>query len=78
MGDNTIRKSIRRDEKMVIRTNEEGYITAYSVGNGHIEGMKYEGEVPEGFYECMGTYKLIEGQLVLDEEKKAQLRNSNH
>ncbi len=63
---------------MVIRTNEEGYIMAYSVGSGHIQGMKYEGEVPEGFYECMGAYKLIEGQLVLDEEKKAQLRNSNH
>ena len=76
MGDNTIRKSIRRDEKMVIRTNEEGYITAYSVGNGHIEGMRYEGEVPEGFYECMGAYKLIEGQLVLDEEKRASFKRS--
>ena len=76
MGDNTICKSIRRDEKMVIRTNEEGYITAYSVGNGHIEGMKYEGEVPEGFYECMGAYKLIEGQLVLDEEKRASFKSS--
>ena len=76
MGDNTIRKSIRRDEKMVIRTNEEGYITAYSVGNGHIEGMRYEGEVPEGFYECMGAYKLIEGQLVLDEEKRASFKSS--
>ena len=76
MGDNTIRKSIRRDEKMVIRTNEEGYITAYSVGNGHIEGMRYEGEVPEGFYECIGAYKLIEGQLVLDEEKRASFKSS--
>ena len=76
MGDNTIRKSIRRDEKMVIRTNEEGYITAYSVGNGHIEGMRYEGEVPEGFYECIGAYKLIEGQLVLDEEKRASFKRS--
>ena len=76
MGDNTIRKSIRRKEKMVIRTNEEGYITAYSVGNGHIEGMRYEGEVPEGFYECIGAYKLIEGQLVLDEEKRASFKRS--
>ena len=76
MGNNTIRKSIRREEKMVIRTNEEGYITAYSVGNGHIEGMRYEGEVPEGFYECMGAYKLIEGQLVLDEEKRASFKSS--
>ena len=76
MGDNTIRKSIRRKEKMVIRTNEEGYITAYSVGNGHIEGMRYEGEVPEGFYECIGAYKLIEGQLVLDEEKRASFKSS--
>ena len=76
MGDNTIRKSIRRDEKMVIRTNEEGYIMAYSVGSGHIQGMKYEGEVPEGFYECIGAYKLIEGQLVLDEEKRASFKSS--
>lgn len=76
MGDNTIRKSIRRDEKMVIRTNEEGYITAYSVGSGHIQGIKYEGEVPEGFYECMGAYKLIERQLVLDEEKRASFKSS--
>ena len=76
MGDNTIRKSIRRKEKMVIRTNEEGYITAYSVGSGHIHGMIYEGEVPEGFYECIGAYKLIEGQLVLDEEKRASFKSS--
>ena len=61
---------------MVIRTNEEGYITAYSVGNGHIEGMRYEGEVPEVFYECMGAYKLIERQLVLDEEKRASFKRS--
>ena len=76
MGDNTIRKSIRRKEKMVIRTNEEGYITAYSVGSGHLQGMKDEGEVPEGFYECIGAYKLIEGQLVLDEEKRASFKSS--
>ena len=38
--------------------------------------MKYEGEVPEGFYECIGAYKLIEGQLVLDEEKRASFKSS--
>ena len=55
---------------MIIRTNEEGYITAYSVGDGHIEGEKYEGEMPEDFYECFGSYMLVEGQLILDKEKK--------
>ena len=57
---------------MIIRTNENGYVIAYSIGSGHIEGQKYTGEVPADFFECAGAYKLIDGQLVLDEIKKAE------
>ena len=60
---------------MVIKTDENGYVIACSTGSGHIEGQKYTGEIPEGFFECAGAYKLVDGQLVLDEIKKAEFES---
>lgn len=56
---------------MIIKTDENGYLEACSMGNGNVEGVEYAGAIPEGFYENMTAYRLKDGELILDEAKRA-------
>ena len=58
---------------MFIKTDENGYVVAYSQGNGHINGIKYTGTIPEEIELYMNAYKMVDGQLILDENKKAEM-----
>lgn len=59
---------------MKIRTNEEGYVTDYAlIGDmsDSVEVPDFTGEELNAFTENYGAYKLIDGALVLDEDKLA-------
>ena len=55
---------------MKIKVNEQGYVIGY-VKTGEMDGAEeYTGQVPEGFEEASESYKLVNGQLELDEAKQ--------
>ncbi len=55
---------------MKIKVNEQGYVIGF-VETGEMEGaVEYTGQVPAGFEEESESYKLVNGQLELDEAKQ--------
>lgn len=61
---------------MKIKVDENGYVVGF-VTLGDMDGAEeYSGEIPEGFTASCRSYRIVNGQLIKDEEKAAELQRS--
>lgn len=56
---------------MKIKFDENGYVTGYVTLGGMEGAVEWPGEVPEDFSQNCQHYRVVNGQLELDEERKA-------
>ena len=60
---------------MRIKFGADGYVEGYVIIGGMDGAVEYEGTIPDGFdAETCRCYRLVGGELVLDEEKLAAMR----
>lgn len=55
---------------MVLYFDTDGYVCGYDDGVGSrygVEGVPFDGAVPDGFRECFSCYRFVDGALVFDE-----------
>lgn len=58
---------------MKYNLDANGYIANCATVGDVADGITYTGELPEGFWDCPQAYRIIDGALVRDADRYAEL-----